>query len=169
VRGIVSLRKTPGATTNIYQQQFQMTMFLRDYYQGNVIAVNDIGAVNYFADIRCLDLWGLATPEVARARHEGVYNTKLMSQLSVKSGAKIAIAYDTWLNRYGGVPPEWILVEQWRIPNNFVAAEDTVSIYAVDPSEMFNLRKNLAAFSMRLPPAVVQTAMSSEVQDYEPR
>jgi hypothetical protein len=158
-RGIVSMSETTRATTNIYQQQFQMAMFLRDYYQGSVIVVNDIGAVNYFADIKCLDLFGLATMEVARAKREGTYNTNLISQLAAKRGAKIAIAYDSWLNRYGGAPLEWTRIEQWKIPNNIVAADDTVSFYAVDPSEIFTLRKNLAAFSTRLPQAVVQTAM----------
>ena len=61
---------------------------------------------------------------------------------------------------------EWTRIEQWKIPNNIVAADDTVSLYAVDPSEIFTLRKNLAAFSKRLPAAVVQTAMA--VHDHEP-
>ncbi len=55
----------PQCTTNIYEQQYQMGLFVRRYYQNSTVALNDIGAVNFLADIHCLDLLGLANAEVA--------------------------------------------------------------------------------------------------------
>jgi hypothetical protein len=155
-RCVVSLRQTPRATTNIYEQQYQMAMFLRAHYDGSAIAANDIGAINYFADLECLDLWGLATTEVARAKLEGKYDTRLIHALGQQRRAKIAIVYDSWLDEYGGVPPEWTPVGRWRIPDNIVCRDDTVSFYAVDPAETEHLIQSLRAFASHLPKGVGQ-------------
>ncbi len=48
-----------------------MALFLKDFYAGNVVAANDMGAINYIADIRCLDLYGLASMEVADLKRAG--------------------------------------------------------------------------------------------------
>jgi hypothetical protein len=47
-RAWASARMTPKAAQNIYEQQYQMGLFLRRYYEGKTIAVNDIGAVSYW-------------------------------------------------------------------------------------------------------------------------
>jgi hypothetical protein len=161
-RSIVSLRHTPQATTNIYQQQYQMAMFLGGNYDGSAIAANDIGAINYFADIECLDLWGLATTEVARAKREGRFDTSLIRALGERSHAKIAIVYDSWLDEYGGAPTEWTPVGRWKIPNNIICRDDTVTFYAVDPSETEHLRQSLRAFAPHLPGGVAQLGMAAE-------
>jgi hypothetical protein len=165
-RSAVSLRHTPRATTNIYQQQYQMALFLRDYYQGSAAAANDIGAINYFADIECLDLWGLATTEVARAKREGKYDTRLIHALGEQSGAKIAIVYDSWLDEYGGAPLEWTPVGRWKIPDNIVCRDDTVSFYAVDPTETEHLIQSLRAFASHLPHDVAQPGIIGEFPRY---
>lgn len=167
-RSIVSIGRTPQATTNIYQQQYQMARFLRDYYQGSAIAANDIGAVNYLADLECLDLWGLATTEVARAKREGRYNTQRIRELAEAKRARIAVVYDSWLDEYGGAPPEWTPVGRWRIPNNVVCRDDTVTFYAVQPSETDYLIESLRMFGPRLPEGVGQLGISGESPRYEP-
>jgi hypothetical protein len=159
-RCVVSLRRTPWATTNIYQQQYQMALFLRAYYNGSAIAANDIGAINYFADIECLDLWGLATTEVARAKREGKYDTRLIHALGQQSRAKIAIVYDSLLDQYGGAPLEWMPVGRWRIQDNIVCLDDTVSFYAVDQAETEHLIQSLRAFAPHLPKDVAQPGIS---------
>ncbi|MEA2174163.1 MAG: hypothetical protein QOD00_1755 [Blastocatellia bacterium] len=165
-RGVVVLRQTPRATTNIYQQQYQMALFLRRYYEGSAIAANDIGAINYFADIECLDLWGLATTEVARAKREGKYDTRLIRALGERSRAKIAIVYESWLNEYGGVPVEWSPVGRWRIPENIVCRDDTVSFYALDASETEHLIRSLRDFAPHLPKGVEQAGMIGRFPQY---
>lgn len=49
-RGLNALAKVPRATGNIYEQHFQMARFVKTYYEGSAIALNDVGAVNYYSD-----------------------------------------------------------------------------------------------------------------------
>lgn len=155
-RGGNALMETPRATTNIYEQQYQMAAFLRDYYAGATVAANDIGAINYFADIRCLDLWGLGSTEVARARMEKRFDTAKILELGRMHRVRIALVYSGWFEEFGGVPAEWTKVGQWRTLDCLVCGNDTVSFYAVEPTETLALKRNLRAFSTRLPPRVAQ-------------
>ncbi|GAG93531.1 unnamed protein product, partial [marine sediment metagenome] len=150
-RGLGSLMATPQATSNIYQQQYQMGLFLKEFYQGEAVAANDIGAINYLADINCLDLVGLGSLEVARAKRSGCYNTDKIYHLAKEKKIKIAIVYDPFSRE------EWIKVGQWTIPNNVVCAGDTVSFYAVEPEEESKLIENLRSFSSRLPADVKES------------
>lgn len=144
----------PQCTTDIFEQQYQMGLFVRRYYQNSTVALNDIGAVNYLADIHCLDLMGLANAEVAAARHKHTYSVGDIDRLSKQTGTRIAIIYDAWFN--GGLPPEWIRIGRWTIPNNVNVGEDTVSFYAVNSAEAQYLIESLGDFSSQLPPEVIQ-------------
>ncbi len=144
----------PQCTTDIFEQQYQMGLFVHRYYQNSTVALNDIGAVNFLADIHCLDLWGLANAEVADAKRKHTYQVADIERLSKQTGARIAIIYDAWF--VGGLPPEWIRVGRWTIPNNVNVGEDTVSFYALDPSEARYLGESLSDFSSQLPPEVIQ-------------
>lgn len=159
LRGILSLIRTPQATTNIYQQQYQMGLFLREFYQSKKVAANDIGAINFLADIRCFDLWGLANPKIAEARMKRDYNSQWIFREARTEQVRIAIVYDHWFETegIGGIPSQWTKVGEWKISNNVVCGGDTVSFYAVDSSEIDNLIRNLRAFSSYLPKDVVQT------------
>lgn len=156
-RAVVSLRLTPQATTNIYEQQYQMGLFLKSFYEGEVVAANDIGAINYLADIKCIDLYGLANIETAKLIRTQKYNPEQIDRLARENGVKLAIVYDHWFNRRGGLPGKWIKVGQWTISNNVVCGGDTVSFYAVHPSETARLIENLRAFATRLPKSVAQS------------
>lgn len=157
-RGLVSLMKTPRAMTNIYEQQYQMGLFLKEFYQNDVVAANDIGAINYLADIKCLDLWGLGNRRIGKTRIEGCYNTRQIYETTKSERAKIAVVYDELFNRgtVGGLPKQWIKAGQWRIFNNEVCAYDVVSFYAFNLKEAEKLKTNLKAFSSRLPKTVKQ-------------
>ena len=139
----------PQCTTNIYEQQYQMGLFVRRYYQNSTVALNDIGAVNFLADIHCLDLWGLANAEVAAAKHKHTYQVSDIERISKQTGTRIAIVYDSWF--HGWLPPEWIRVGRWTIQNNVIVGGDTVSFYAVDPTEATHLSESLTDFSPQLP------------------
>jgi len=151
-----ALRTTPRATPNIYQQQYQMGVFLREFYQGQGIAANDIGAINYLADIRCVDLFGLGDREPVRLVKEGTYGRQQIFNFVKRNGVKIAVIYERWYQRFGGLPRQWQKVGTWGISDNLVCAEDEVAFYAVDPAEAAYLNKNLRVFSSRVPEDVVQ-------------
>ena len=153
VRGINSTARIPRATANIHDQQYQMGLFLKEYYQSASVAANDIGAINYLADIECLDLAGLANYQVASAIRGGTYTPAKMSELAQAASVQIAVLYDDWYD----VPEHWIKVGEWTIQDNVVCGGDTVSFYAVHPSQARALARNLRAFSPRLPSTVLQS------------
>lgn len=155
-RAIRSLKSTPRATTNIYEQQYQMGLFLKSFYHGKNVAANDVGVINYLADIECIDLYGLGNLEVAKLMKKGKYGTQQIYDLAKRNNVKIAIVYDSWLKKWGGVPSQWGPVGRWKISKNIVCGGDVVTFYAVDPSETDNLDKNLRAFSSHLPIGVGQ-------------
>jgi hypothetical protein len=165
VKGSRLLWFLPQCTTNIFEQQYQMGSFVRQYYQGSAVALNDIGAVNFLADIHCLDLWGLANRDVTALKREHNYHTRDIAALSKQAGARIAIVYDYWYaGEVGGLPAEWVRVGQWTIRNNVIAGGDTVAFYALDPSEVSHLIQCLREFSLRLPRDVIQSGGYLEIR-----
>ena len=157
VRAGAAMIYLPQASKNIYEQQYQMGLFIKRYYQGSTIALNDIGAVNFLADVHCLDLWGLATYEVTELMRHHEYHTADILRLSKEAGVKVAMVYDKWYTPIGGLPRAWVWVGQWALPDNVVAGGDTVSIYAVDESETASLMQKLRDFSPLLPKGVNQS------------
>ena len=153
-RCLWSHKSAPQATTNIYEQQYQMGLFLKDFYEGEAVAANDIGAINLLADIRCLDLVGLGTMEVVRARP---FITATMQDLARDRKVKLAIVYDHWFGGHKAIPDSWTRVGQWTIQNNEVCGGTTVSFYAVEPGSAGELIENLKDFSPRLPPGVEES------------
>jgi len=166
-RGRWALKQVPQATSNIHEQQYQIGLFLKQFYQGMPVAANDIGAITYLADVRCLDLYGLASLEVARNRLSGAYDREQICDLARSNDARVAIVYDTWFrpggmagiphDRPGGIPSQWIKVGQWEIANNAVCGHKVVSFYATDPSEEDHLISNLRQFASELPRSVKQS------------
>ena len=154
-RGAVSLKKTLQATTNIFEQQYQMGLFLREHYQGAAVVANDIGAINFLADIKCLDLAGLGSLEVAKTIRGGTFGNRAIYELA-KDNADIGIVYTDLYERYGGIPDEWLMVGQWTILDNVVCGDDTISFYAVDAAQKDALAANLRAFSPEVPRRVFQ-------------
>jgi hypothetical protein len=145
--------ETTTATRNIYEQQYQMGLFLRDHYPGVRIAANDIGAIAFLADIKLLDLVGLASREVMLAQQNRTFGQAWIDDLGQRKHTQLAIIYDTWFK--GQVPTRWTKVGEWEISNNVVCGDTTVSFYAVDPSEREHLVSSLTSFASRLPNSVV--------------
>lgn len=151
----------PTCSVNIYQQQYQMGLFLRQYYQGATVVANDIGAINYLADLHCLDWWGLGTIEVARARLAKRYTSELLEQMARARGGQIAVVYDDWLKDYvKSVPKSWLPVARWTIRDNIICAYPTVTFHALDPREAPRLRQCVRQFA--LPSAVEREFIAAE-------
>jgi len=148
------IRKAPQATNNIYEQPYHVALFLEKYYKGECIAANDIGAMNYYADIECLDLRGLGSKDVAEAQVDGTFGTAFVKKEAEKRDCKIAIIFEH--KDYGyGIPGEWIKAGEWTVRWNVVLGDDEISFWAVDPKEFNNLIKNLQDFSKYLPNTLI--------------
>ncbi|NWF68014.1 MAG: hypothetical protein HXY40_02920 [Chloroflexi bacterium] len=149
-----SLLAVVPATQNIYLQQVQMGLFLRQYYTGAAVAANDIGAIAYLAQIDLIDVIGLANMEIARARENGTYTPERIAEIAAP--AEIAIVYDSWLRQ--GVPPGWRAVGAWRVDMPVIVLGDaTITFYAVSPLAEARLAAFLADFSPRLPEHVAES------------
>jgi hypothetical protein len=147
--------ETPVASHNIWEQHYQMGQFLHTYYEGASVAANDIGAINFFAGIHCLDLMGLGNATVTRLMIKNQYNTAAIRDLARQQSVKIALVYDDWFDSYGGLPPDWVKAGDWTIFDNCVCGAPTVSFYAVDSAELPALRTHLEEFAGHLPKSVL--------------
>jgi len=155
VRGGKAFAQTVTATHNIYMQQCQTARFLESHYPGASVALNDVGAPAYLADIRLLDLWGLASLDVARARRDGTLDRAALTQLADQHDVQIAVLYDRFYKRI--IPTGWAAVATWRIPDNVVCADDRVTFYGSTPQACVRLRAAMEAFAPTLPHHVVVT------------
>jgi hypothetical protein len=70
-RTVLAATQAPQAAKNIHEQQHQMALFVQRHRPTASIALNDIGFVSYLSDVALLDLVGLATLDVAKARLAG--------------------------------------------------------------------------------------------------
>ena len=152
LRAASGMQKGFQASVNIYDQQYQMTRFIRQYYDSSTVALNDIGAVSYFSNAKVVDLWGLADVEVTRSKKDGYWNTEFIDSFSRRNGVEFAIIYDTWFPE--SLPGKWHKVATWQIQNNVICGDDEVSFYALDEASKIKLAQNLRAFGQQLPPSV---------------
>lgn len=151
----ISFSETPVATHNIYEQQYQMGLFIKQFYNNESIALNDVGAVNYLADVKCTDVYGLSNMDVARAKKGEYYTPEELSGLLKNNNIKVIIIYDKWFKNM--IPSDWIKVSDWEIQNNIVCGDNKVSFYVRDPKDKEDLLKNIKIFSTRLPDDVKVT------------
>ena len=153
-RSADALKTTPMAVRNIYEQQYQMAQFVKSNFEGSSIALNDIGAVNYYADVRSVDLWGLANKSAAQMRLDGKTSPAAIQDIVKKEGVEIAIVYRSWFEPAGGLPAEWQLLERWRVRDVVVLGGDVVDFYAVEPGQAARLKQALDAYTDSLPDRV---------------
>jgi hypothetical protein len=157
--GWESLRATAHATNDIYKCNYHMGLFIRRYYQGIPVAVNDLGAANFMADIQCTDFHGLADLEVARAMLQKRFNPQFMDDLARSRRSFVAVVDDNWLAMYGGTPHQWALAGGWKFNNRDLLSSlpyPALSFYALTEHARQQLMENLRDFSSRLPPGVEQ-------------
>lgn len=155
-RTVEAAASLPERSNAIYSQQVQMALFMKKYEEGAVVAANNVGAINFFADIDCLDLYGLGDRDVFWLKRKGLYTNAALTRLAAARNVKIAVVYDYWfslLTPIGGppLPLSWIRVQRWRTPNGFYLGGDTVSFYAANPAEALKLKSALDGFAPSLP------------------
>lgn len=153
--------RLPENSRAIYSQQCQMARFIHRYYDGDAIAANDIGAINFFNDLTCVDLTGLADRDIFFAKRSHTYTTSVINRETQADHVEIAMVYDDWFSGKPSVfpgpalPEQWKRVARWRTPYKGELGSDTVSFYALQPSEVDKLRRSLREFSGSLPPGVM--------------
>jgi hypothetical protein len=165
-RGVYGNWIVPQASKNIYEQQYQMARFMRTYYSGAIVAANDIGALNFYADIRCLDLAAIGSIEPVRIRMEKRYDVHSIDSLTRAKNVRIAVLYDLWFarpphymiskGRQVGLPSHWKKIGWWAAQDIVILGADTVSFYAVAENEDDRLRRSLREFDSSLPPDVLR-------------
>ncbi len=148
-RGGVALHRVPRAVDNIHGQQVQMGKFLAEYHAGETVVANDVGAISYYAGLRCVDLFGLADTRLALAKREGGVTPALLDSLARSRNARVAVLYpDIFAER---LPDHWQRVATWTLSDNVVCARPTVAWYACDSLLTKSLAAELEAWSTRLP------------------
>lgn len=141
-------------STNIHEQQVQMARFFDRYRSGEAVGVNDIGAVAYFADVKCVDLWGLSNLEIAELRVAGELDPLGIQWEAQVRNVGVVAMYESVLAETGGVPGPWRAVADWRIQRNAVCGSSRLTWFATSPDAVPRLRAQLQAFAPALPGTV---------------
>jgi hypothetical protein len=149
VRGLNSFRNSIRAIYNIYEQQYQMGLFLKEYYKGQTVAANDVGAISYFADLNTIDMWGLGNNEVANARKHNFWTNDFLRKLVTGNHTRVTVMYDSWFDK--DLPNQWTKVATWTMPSNYICGDIYVTFYGITPGEATLLKTNLTAFAPQLP------------------
>jgi hypothetical protein len=152
LRSLTALDKAPRACINIYEQQYQMAMFAKQYYNQASVALNDIGAVAYFTDSKIIDLWGLATVEVTKSKRNHYWSPNYLDSLCRANHVPMAIIYDSWFGN--SLAKGWSKAATWQIRNNVICGDSIISFYSLDSSSRNILKGQLEAFQSQLPPSV---------------
>jgi hypothetical protein len=149
VRGLNSFRNATRAIYNIYEQQYQMGLFLQQYYKGQTVAANDIGAISYMAELNTIDMWGLGNNQVAQARKKNYWNNAFLQKTVADNKTRIVVMYDSWFDK--DLTKNWTKVASWEMRYNYICGDISVQFYGVTAAEAATLKTNLAAFAPQLP------------------
>jgi hypothetical protein len=153
---------TARASANMYEQPYQTALFLQTYYSGSAVALLDVGAPTYYAEIQLLDLAGLGSNQVARESPHHWLPPERAHELAQEMGVRIAVLGKTRPEIGGGVPSEWTEVGSWRIFHNVASGQDTITFFGTSPEEAQTLTAHLREFAPRLPPTVEQSGPYTE-------
>jgi len=146
-----SLEQVVPASHHIYRQQYQMGQFLRQMYPSGVrVALNDLGAVAYYSDSDILDLFGLGTIEVARAKLKGEYNSETLLRLLERHQTQVIMIYSNWFT--GKWPDHLFQVAEWTTTRNYF--NKTVTFYALSKEAVKDTEERLRQYQEALPKSV---------------
>ena len=138
------------AIVNIYEQQVQTALFVRQYYDDAVVAAIDVGAIAYYSNCRLQDLWGLGNMNFAQLKLQNRYRSAEIDSVCRKLSVEIALTYGYPIRNHG-----WKKAESWAIQDNRVCARDTVDFFALNLESCQKLRRHLNQFRSRLPEKVI--------------
>ncbi len=149
---------TANMTGHIFRQQRQLAEFLGQHYDGEPVALNDIGNSSYFTRLQLTDMVGLGTLEVATLHRAGLWDREHMLTLLDRHHVAVAIVYDTWFPAGRDFHRDWIRVADWTTEVEETRGQGTVSFFARDAVAAARLRQALVAFDAAHPqPATRRT------------
>jgi hypothetical protein len=152
LRSISAYSKSKDACINIYQQQYQMAKFIRNYYDTAIVAANDIGAISYYTGANIVDLWGLGNIEIARSKKGKYWTPVFLDSLVRKKQVKMIMVYDEWFDQ--DLLNRWKKVATWQVPDNVILGGDTVSFYVINEEDGAALKQKLQQYQPSLPAVV---------------
>lgn len=139
LRVIYSIIQSPQASQNIYEQQIQMANYISKHKEIKSVAVNDIGAIAYFNDdLKVLDLWALATPELSEfvlwekksclpLAVTTALKKELIGKLSTKKDVTHILMYP---NIFSGIAQDnWQVYDSLVMKSKRVVCADTLVYY----------------------------------------
>lgn len=150
-RAIRAIALTPAAVANVYEQQYQVGLFVNRYYNNTAIAANDVGAISYLSNAPVVDLSGLTTLAITKLVKANDYDQRKVEAIIEAANVKVAVTLDGY-----SPPPGWIAVARWTVPNPVSIATPTIWFYALNKAEAVRLRQNLQQFGYSLPKDVKQ-------------
>ena len=153
---------TPQAAHNIYQQHVQLHRFVTEHYRGPV-AVNDLGRVSYRSPYPVLDLWGLCSTEIRRARLER--DPAWPDTFVQRQDIELAMIYDSWFR--DRIPSNWRLLARLHLHGQRITpGSATVSFYLTRPGPATELLEHLHDFRAKLPVGTsLEVSQSPETVD----
>lgn len=142
----------PVAMRNMYEEDHLMTRFVRDHFAGHVVAINDVGAVGYYAGARIEDLLGLASLPIGRARVRGQCDTDYLERYCAERRVEVAVLNPSFFTGRTRLPASWRPIMQWKLPEQISVGDTVVTILAVLPDSIGAVRAAARAFAPTLPP-----------------
>ncbi len=139
-------REVPAAAFNIYEQQAQMSRFVRDFYRGPV-AVEDLGYVAWRNPFYVLDIAGLGSEEVRQARLTG--RSDWLAELTERHEIGLVMAYPRLIPTS---PKDWVPVATLTLGSpRIVPADDTVVFFRTPRGSKQAIDDALHRFKAGLP------------------
>lgn len=101
-------------------QQYQMAQFVKEYYNNDVVACNDLGAISYFTNAKIIDLFGLGSNQISKAKISYKNMEQVYESLLDENNCNLIIVYNNWFGGKYALPEKFIDVCEWdaQVPLN---------------------------------------------------
>jgi hypothetical protein len=147
--------QTPKASRSIYEQQYQMHRFAADFLK-EPVAVNDLGLVSYQNPNFVLDLFGLGSEPVRKAKVAGIYGREFIDRITEEHNIVAAMVYDSLFGDQ--LPLHWTKLAV--LESQPVTARDgQVTIYATSDKYVTRVTGALEKFGATVPERVKLTML----------
>jgi hypothetical protein len=147
------LLSTPTATYNVYESEYQLGRFLALHYQGEAIAVNDIGYVGLQHEGDIVDFVGLGSYDMLKARKDGTLDAAFTERQLVAHDVQVIVVHDDFFKNI--IPKGWGSAGRWCVTSAHIALSSScVTFYAREGDQLARLQGAFDAYSAQLPEGI---------------